>query len=69
MASRSSTVIISSSPIAKMGVWFILTIAETNRKWLPFGLSNVPLAPKSYWQQIWYRPPNLIVKKGGTGSL
>src|SRR6266567_3225795 len=59
MASRSSTVIISNSPIAKVLVVLTLTIAENNGKWLPFCLLNVPLAPKFDWQhfgtgpQIW----------------
>jgi hypothetical protein len=36
MASRSSTVIISSAPIAKVGGLLTLTIAEINGKWLLF---------------------------------
>ena len=69
MASRSSTVIISSSPIAKVGRLLTLTIAEINGTWLPFSLASVPLAPKFDSQPFGDWPPNLVITMGGTGSL
>src|SRR6266700_5586031 len=69
MASRSSTVIISSSPIAKMGGLLTLTIAEINGTWLPYWLASVPLAPKCDSHPCGGWPPNLVSTMGGTGSL
>src|SRR5438477_2868025 len=69
MASRSSTVIISSSPIAKVGGLLTLTIAEINGTWLPFWLADGPLAPKCDSHPFGDWPPNLVITRGGTGSL
>src|SRR5439155_11735973 len=69
MASRSSTVIISSSPIAKVGGLLTLTIAEINGMWLPFWLADVALAPKCDSHPFGDWPPNLVITRGGTGSL
>src|SRR5256714_10443699 len=69
MASRSSTVIISSSPIAKVGGLLTLTIAEINGTWLPFSLADGPLAPKYDSHPFGDWPPNLVITRGSTGSL
>src|SRR6266567_7678497 len=69
MASRSSTVIISSSPSAKVGGLLTLTIAEINGMWLPFSLADGPLAPKCDSHPCGDWPPNLVITRGGTGSL
>jgi hypothetical protein len=69
MASRSSTVIISSAPIAKVGGLLTLTIAEINGTWLPFSLADVLLAPKCDSHPFGDWPPNLVITGGGTGSL
>src|SRR6266487_3197324 len=69
MASRSSTVIISSSPIAKVGGLLTLTIAEINGTWLPFWLADGPLVPKCDSHPFGDWPPNLVILRGGTGSL
>src|SRR6266567_5848913 len=69
MASRSSTGIISSSPIAKVGGLLTLTIAEINGTWLPFWLADGPLAPKCDSHPFGDWPPNLVITRGGTGSL
>src|SRR5205823_6851115 len=69
MASRSSTVIISSSPIAKVGGLLTLTIAEINGTWLPFSLADGPLAPKYDSHPFGGWPPNLVITRGSTGSL
>src|SRR6266700_4757243 len=69
MASRSSTVIISSSPSAKVGGLLTLTIADINGTWLPFSFVTVPLAPKSDSHLFGDWPPNLVSNMGGTGSL
>ena len=69
MASRSSIVIISSSPIAKVGGLLTLTIAEINGTWLPFSFASVPLAPKFDSHLFGGWPPNLVSTMGGTGSL
>src|SRR6266581_4502888 len=69
MASRSSMVIISSSPIAKVGGLLTLTIAESNGTWLLFSFASVPLAPKCDSHLFGDWPPNLVITMGGTGSL
>src|SRR6266704_1987241 len=69
MASRSSTVIISSSPIAKVGGLLTLTIAAINGTRLPFSFASVPLAPKFDSHPFGDWPPNLVSTMGGTGSL
>src|SRR6266566_8143644 len=69
MASRSSMVIISSSPIAKVSGLLTLTIAESNGTWLPFSFPSVPLAPKCDSHPCGDWPPNLVSTLGGTGSL
>src|SRR6266487_1614829 len=69
MASRSSTVIISSSPIAKVGGLLTLTIAASNGTRLPFSFASVPLAPKYDSHPFGGWPPNLVSTMGDTGSL
>src|SRR6266536_2306603 len=69
MASRSSTVIISSSPIAKVGGLLTLTIAASNGTRLPFSFASVPLAPKYDSHPFGGLPPNLVSTMGDTGSL
>src|SRR3974390_3863492 len=69
MASRSSNVIISCSPSAKVGGLLTLTIAEHNGTWLPFSFADVPLAPKYDSHLFGGWPPNLVSRMGGTGSL
>src|SRR6266487_60802 len=69
MASRSSTVIISSSPIAKVGGLLTLTIAAINGTRLPFSFASVPLAPKYDSHPFGGWPPNLVSTMGDTGSL
>src|SRR6266704_6190921 len=66
MASRSSTVIISSAPIAKVGRLLTLTIAEISGTWLPFSLADGPLAPKcdshhlETGPRIWLSPEEVL---------
>src|SRR5438270_13718605 len=66
MASRSSTVIISSAPIAKVGRLLTLTIAEINGTWLPFSFADGPLAPKydshhlETGPRIWLSPGEVL---------
>jgi hypothetical protein len=62
-------VIISSSPIAKVGGLLTLTIADSNGTWLSFSFASVPLAPKFDSHPFGGWPPNLIITMGGTGSL
>src|SRR5439155_19404056 len=46
-----------------------LTIAEINGMWLPFWLADVALAPKCDSHPFGDWPPNLVITRGGTGSL